>query len=152
MAKLTYKQREKLEKKPKNFALPGEKKYPVVDASGKLSWNHAQNAKARATQEYKKGNLSLNEKERIDRKADKVMKETKPPRGRFSGMKKETEKKRMTREEERDNKKEKRRKEEKRDHRRERQKESDGSKHVMDHHDHLKEAMHHMTQARKKMR
>ena len=36
---------------------------------------HARNAKARAAQQQKAGNLSKNEKERVDRKADKVLDE-----------------------------------------------------------------------------
>ena len=34
---------------------------------------HARNAKARAEQQYEKGNLSKDELERIDRKADKKL-------------------------------------------------------------------------------
>jgi hypothetical protein len=60
-----------------NFGLPekarsaGSKKesgnYPMPDRA------HARNAKARATQQYKAGKLSKTEKERIHRKADKVL-------------------------------------------------------------------------------
>ena len=62
MAKLTTERRKSLNSEV--FGLPGERKYPMPDAS------HARNAKARASQQYNKGNLSLDEKEKIDRKAD----------------------------------------------------------------------------------
>jgi hypothetical protein len=65
MAKLTTKKRKSLKKN--EFALPNERKYPVNDK------NHARNAKARASQQVKKGNLSSAEKEKIDRKADRVL-------------------------------------------------------------------------------
>jgi len=65
MAKLTTKERGKLKKS--TFGLPGEKKYPMPDAS------HAKNAKARATQMEKKGKLSASGKAEIDRKANKVL-------------------------------------------------------------------------------
>jgi hypothetical protein len=41
--------------------------YPMPDKP------HARNAKARAAQQVKKGNLTKAEKKRIDRKADKVL-------------------------------------------------------------------------------
>jgi hypothetical protein len=65
MAELTTKKRKKL--KSKTFGLPGERKYPMPDKS------HAANAKARATQQLKAGNLTAAEKEKIDRKADRVL-------------------------------------------------------------------------------
>lgn len=65
MAKLTTKQRKKL--KTSTFALPEERKYPINDRA------HAANAKARATQQYEKGNLSKAEKDKIDAKADKML-------------------------------------------------------------------------------
>lgn len=65
MAKLTTKKRNGLPKK--EFALPGEKKYPVNDKA------HAANAKARATQMEKKGKLSPAAKAKIDAKANKVL-------------------------------------------------------------------------------
>lgn len=66
MAKLTVKARKKL---PKNdFGLPGEKKYPMPDKA------HAANAKARATQMVKKGKLSKSAKDKIDAKANKILK------------------------------------------------------------------------------
>lgn len=65
MAELSDKKRDKL--KPKTFGLPGEKKYPMPDKS------HAANAKSRASQQVKKGNITPAEKAKIDRKADKVL-------------------------------------------------------------------------------
>jgi hypothetical protein len=41
--------------------------YPMPDKG------HARNAKARAAQEHEAGNLTKNELERIDRKADKII-------------------------------------------------------------------------------
>jgi hypothetical protein len=41
--------------------------YPMPDEK------HAANAKSRSTQQYKAGNLSKTEKERIHRKADKIL-------------------------------------------------------------------------------
>lgn len=82
MAKLTSKQRKKLEKKSSNFALPGkgdqEDKYPVVNAQGKPSRSHAANAKARATQMYNKGKLSEAQRSKINKKADAVLEKTAP--------------------------------------------------------------------------
>lgn len=49
------------------FGLPEERKYPMPDKA------HARNAKARASQQKEKGNLTAAEKRRIDRKADKVL-------------------------------------------------------------------------------
>ena len=66
MSKLTTKARSKLPKK--EFGLPGSEKYPMPDKS------HAANAKARATQMVKKGKLSEASKEKIDAKANKVLK------------------------------------------------------------------------------
>lgn len=43
--------------------------YPMPDKE------HARNAKARASQQQKAGNLTKKEKERIDRKADKILDE-----------------------------------------------------------------------------
>jgi hypothetical protein len=59
---------QKRDAEPKSdFGLPDERKYPMPDES------HARNAKARASQQVKKGNLSAREKETIDRKADRVL-------------------------------------------------------------------------------
>lgn len=66
MAELTTKQRNKLPKK--DFALPAERKYPINDKA------HAQNAKARATQQENKGNISKSTEKKIDAKANKVLK------------------------------------------------------------------------------
>jgi hypothetical protein len=65
MGKLNAKQRKELPKS--DFGLPGEKKYPMPDK------NHAQNAKARATQQEAKGNLTPPQKAKIDAKADKIL-------------------------------------------------------------------------------
>ena len=65
MATLDEKQKDKL--KPSQFGLPDERKYPMPDES------HARNAKARASQQQKAGNLSKSDKAKIDRKADKIL-------------------------------------------------------------------------------
>jgi hypothetical protein len=65
MAKLTSKGREAIPKG--KFGLPGERKYPMPDRS------HAANAKARASQQVKKGNLSESAKAKIDAKADRIL-------------------------------------------------------------------------------
>jgi len=64
MAKLTAKQRNNLP--VSEFAGP-DKSYPVNDRS------HAANAKARAEQQYEKGNLSKAERDKIDARANKKM-------------------------------------------------------------------------------
>jgi len=65
MAELTTKKRNA---EPKSdFGLPDEHKYPMPDKS------HAANAKARAQQQVKKGNLTSAEKTKIDRKADRIL-------------------------------------------------------------------------------
>ncbi len=51
------------------FAEAKERAYPIEDAS------HAKNAKARASQAVKAGRMSKNEQDRIDKKADAVIKE-----------------------------------------------------------------------------
>jgi hypothetical protein len=65
MATLSEKKRDSL--KPSTFGLPDEKKYPMPDKS------HAANAKARATQQKEKGNLSAADKKKIDAKADRIL-------------------------------------------------------------------------------
>ena len=50
-----------------SFGLPGKRTYPMPDAS------HARNAKARASEEFTKGNLSTAEKAQIDRRADEIL-------------------------------------------------------------------------------
>ncbi len=67
MAKLTTKQRKAMPKS--EFALPSGR-YPIPDKS------HAANAKARATQQLAKGNLSASQKATIDRKANAKLKGT----------------------------------------------------------------------------
>ena len=64
MSKLTTAGRKKLP--ASDFALPGGR-YPVEDKA------HARDAKARASQQLRKGNLSAAEKARVDRKADAVL-------------------------------------------------------------------------------
>jgi hypothetical protein len=65
MAKLSEKKRDSL--KDSKFGLPEEHKYPMPDES------HARNAKARASQQAKQGNLSASDKAKIDRKADRIL-------------------------------------------------------------------------------
>jgi len=75
MADLSADKREDLP--AKDFGLPEKARtkdakkesgnYPMPDKA------HARNAKARAAQQLKAGNLSKDEKERIDRKADKKL-------------------------------------------------------------------------------
>jgi hypothetical protein len=65
MATLTEKKRDNL--KDSTFGLPEEHKYPMPDKS------HAANAKARASQQVKEGNLTKTEKAKIDRKADRIL-------------------------------------------------------------------------------
>ena len=67
MANMTEKKRDSL--KSSQFGLPDERKYPMPDES------HARNAKARASQQVKKGNLSKADERKIDRKADKILKD-----------------------------------------------------------------------------
>lgn len=66
MAKLTTKKRSSL--KSSEFGLPGKRAYPMPDKS------HARNAKARASQQFNKGNLSASQKKRIDAQADRKLK------------------------------------------------------------------------------
>jgi hypothetical protein len=65
MAKLTSGKRNSLPKS--SFGLPGSRKYPMPDKA------HAANAKARASQQEAKGNLSASAKAKIDAKANKVL-------------------------------------------------------------------------------
>jgi len=67
MATLSEKKRDSLKKS--QFGIPEERKYPMPDES------HARNAKARASQQVKKGHLSKAEERKIDRKADEVLKD-----------------------------------------------------------------------------
>lgn len=50
-----------------SFGLPGERKYPMPDPA------HASNAKARATQEYNRGDLSKRQLKQVHRRADQVI-------------------------------------------------------------------------------
>jgi hypothetical protein len=70
MAKLTTKTRKKLPKS--DFGLPGEKKYPMPNRA------HAANAKARASEMEHKGKLSESSKEKIDAKANKILRRGEP--------------------------------------------------------------------------
>jgi hypothetical protein len=65
VADLSTKKRNSLSKS--QFGLPEERKYPMPDKA------HARNAKARAAQQEKKGNLTAAEERKIDRKADRVL-------------------------------------------------------------------------------
>ncbi len=65
MAKLTAKRRNALPKK--SFGEPAKRSYPMPDKG------HAVNAKARATQQVKNGNLSPGEKARIVAKANRIL-------------------------------------------------------------------------------
>jgi hypothetical protein len=75
MAEMKTKKRENLPSK--DFGLPEKARtkeqkkesgnYPMPDKP------HARNAKARAAQQQKAGNLTKKDRERIDRKADKVL-------------------------------------------------------------------------------
>ena len=65
MAKLSTAERDALPDTA--FGLPHKRSYPMPDAS------HARNAKARATEEFNRGDLSAAEKAQIDRKADDLL-------------------------------------------------------------------------------
>jgi hypothetical protein len=65
MAKLSTASRKKMPKS--KFGLPGSRKYPMPDRS------HAANAKARAAQQYKKGNISASTKAKIFAKANRIL-------------------------------------------------------------------------------
>jgi hypothetical protein len=75
MAELNADKREKLP--AKDFGLPEKARskdakresgnYPMPDKA------HARNAKARAEQQHERGNLTQDELDRIDRKADKIL-------------------------------------------------------------------------------
>ena len=66
MPKLTTSARKKIPSG--EFGLPKERKYPMPDKS------HAGNAKARAEQMMNMGKLSSEEKRKIDRKANRILK------------------------------------------------------------------------------
>lgn len=63
--KMTAKRRRSLSKS--QFGLPGSRKYPMPDKA------HARNAKARAAQQVKKGNLSKSSQAKINAKANRVL-------------------------------------------------------------------------------
>ena len=65
MAKLKAAERKHIP--AKEFGLPGERKYPMPDRA------HAANAKARATQMVKRGNLSAASAAKIREKADRML-------------------------------------------------------------------------------
>lgn len=65
MAKLTAAARKRVPKS--EFGLPGSRKYPMPDRS------HAANAKARASQQAKRGNLSKSAEAKIDAKANRIL-------------------------------------------------------------------------------
>lgn len=65
MGLLTTRKRSALPKS--DFGLPGSRKYPMPDAS------HAANAKARATQQVKAGNLSPASASKIKAKANRIL-------------------------------------------------------------------------------
>jgi len=65
MTKLDAKERKALPKS--SFGEPGSRKYPMPDRS------HAANAKARASQQEAKGNLSAGAKAKIDSKANRIL-------------------------------------------------------------------------------
>ncbi len=65
MSKLTTKARKEMPKS--EFGMPGKRAYPMPDKA------HAANAKARATQQVKAGNLSPSAKAKIDVKANKIL-------------------------------------------------------------------------------
>jgi hypothetical protein len=67
MAELSTDARKKLPKS--KFAEPEKRKYPIEDKA------HARNAKARASQAANAGRISKAEEERIDKKADAVLKQ-----------------------------------------------------------------------------
>ena len=66
MSKLTTKSRNKLS--AKEFGIPSERKYPLNSKS------HAKNAKARASEMTHKGKLSDSAKQKIDAKANRILK------------------------------------------------------------------------------
>ncbi|MFT3988588.1 hypothetical protein [Aestuariivirga sp.] len=65
MAKLSIDDRDKLSER--KFAVPEKRAYPIEDKA------HAANAKARAAQQRKAGNLTADEERRIDANANKVL-------------------------------------------------------------------------------
>jgi hypothetical protein len=72
MAKLTAKRRKRLPKS--SFGLPGSRRFPMHDKA------HAANAKARATQSFRKGKISKSTRDKIHAKANKKLGKTKTRR------------------------------------------------------------------------
>lgn len=66
MAKLKAAKRNSLKKS--QFGLPGKRKYPMPDKA------HARNAKARASQAYKRGKLSKSARDKVHAKANRILK------------------------------------------------------------------------------
>jgi len=64
--KLTTKARKAIPKA--EFGMPASRSYPMPDKA------HASNAKARASQQVKAGNLSKSSEKKIDAKANKILK------------------------------------------------------------------------------
>jgi hypothetical protein len=65
VAELSGKKRKKLASS--TFGLPEERKYPMPDKA------HAANAKARVTQQVKKGNISSSEAAKVRAKANRIL-------------------------------------------------------------------------------
>lgn len=65
MAVLSAKTRKGL--RSSTFGLPSQRKYPMPDRS------HAANAKSRATQQFRRGNLSSSQRAAIFAKANRVL-------------------------------------------------------------------------------
>lgn len=80
IGKLTAKKRSKIP--TSQFGLPGSRKYPMPDKS------HAANAKARATQQVDKGNLSPESAAKIRTKANRVLGKGGEKRETYSQVKK----------------------------------------------------------------
>jgi hypothetical protein len=74
MAVLTTKQRKKIPSE--KFGLPATRQYPLSDRA------HAANAKARATQQVAKGNLTPSQGAKIKAAANKVLKATAPKKSK----------------------------------------------------------------------
>lgn len=65
MVRVKTAKRKKLKKT--QFALPKERKYPIDTPK------RAANAKSRATQQYKKGKLTKAQRDKVHKRADKVL-------------------------------------------------------------------------------
>jgi hypothetical protein len=69
MSRMKESKRDELPKS--DFGLPSERKYPMPDAS------HAADAKARATQQEKKGTITAAQRSQIDKKANQKLEKDK---------------------------------------------------------------------------